>query len=46
MNANDYDHEIAHWFTREQVRALYDNNPVWAAVERQVYGDLLLDCGR
>ena len=46
VNANDYDHEIAHWFTREQVRALYDNNPVWAAVERQVYGDLLLDCGR
>ena len=46
VNANDYDHEIGHWFTREQVQALYENNPLWAAVERQVYGDILLGAGR
>ncbi len=40
VNANDYDHELAHWFTPEQVQSLYRNNPLWASVERQVYGDL------
>jgi hypothetical protein len=42
VNALDYDHEIAHWFTPEQVRRLYRNNPLWASVEERVYGDLAL----
>jgi len=42
INALDYDHEIAHWFTPEQVRRLYRNNPLWASVEERVYGDLAL----
>jgi hypothetical protein len=42
VNAFEYDHEIAHWFTPEQVRMLYARNPVWAAIEERVYGDLAL----
>jgi hypothetical protein len=40
VNALDYDHEIDHWFTPEQIRRLYRNNPIWAALEERVYGDL------
>jgi hypothetical protein len=42
VNAFEYDHEIAHWFTPEQVRLLYARNPVWAEVEEHVYGGLAL----
>jgi hypothetical protein len=42
VNTLDYDHEIGHWFTPEQVRRLYRNNPLWASVEERVYGDLAL----
>ena len=42
VNALEYDHAIAHWFTPEQVRRLYRNNPLWASVEERVYGDLAL----
>ena len=34
-----YDHDPAHWFSRDQIEELYRNNPFWAEVERQVYGD-------
>jgi hypothetical protein len=42
VNALEYDHEIAHWFTPAQVRLMYANNPVWAALEERVYGNLAL----
>jgi hypothetical protein len=42
VNALEYDHDITHWFTPEQVRRLYRNNPLWASVEERLYGDLLL----
>jgi hypothetical protein len=42
VNALEYDHDISHWFTSEQVRRLYHNNPLWASVEERVYGDLAL----
>jgi hypothetical protein len=42
VNTLDYDHEVANWFTAEQVKQLYLNNPTWAGVERQVYGDVAL----
>jgi SAM-dependent methyltransferase len=32
-----YDHRVDQWFTREQIRTMYDRNPVWAAVERRLY---------
>jgi hypothetical protein len=41
VNALEYDHEVANWFTPDHVRRLYENNPLWASVEREVYGDLL-----
>lgn len=40
MNAHDYDHEIGNWFTPEQIARMYQSNPVWAAVEERLYGDL------
>ncbi len=42
VNVLDYDHELDHWFTPAQVRLMYANNPVWAALEERVYGDLAL----
>jgi hypothetical protein len=42
VNALEYDHDISHWFTPEQIRRLYRNNPLWASVEERVYGDLAL----
>jgi hypothetical protein len=32
-----YEHRVDAWFTREQVEALYDRNPVARAVEESVY---------
>ena len=34
-----YDHDPAHWFTSDQIEEMYRNNPFWAEVERQVFGD-------
>jgi hypothetical protein len=42
VNTLEYDHDIAHWFTPEQIRLLYRNNPLWASVEERIYGDLAL----
>jgi hypothetical protein len=42
VNALSYDHEIDHWFTPAQVRQMYASNPVWAALEERVYGNLAL----
>jgi hypothetical protein len=41
VNAHEYDHEIATWFTPEQIDELYERNPAWAALERDLYGDLI-----
>jgi hypothetical protein len=40
VNAHEYDHEITSWFTPAQIVRMYEHNPVWAGVERDVYGDL------
>jgi hypothetical protein len=40
-NALQYDHDIFHWFTPRQIETMYRNNPLWASVEREVYGNLL-----
>jgi hypothetical protein len=37
-----YDHDPAHFFTREQIVRLYENNPLWASTELDVYGDLAI----
>ena len=35
--------DISLWFTPEELRGLYAANPIWAALERQVYGSLPID---
>jgi hypothetical protein len=42
VNVLSYDHEVEHWFTPAQVRQMYASNPVWAALEERVYGNLAL----
>ena len=42
VNVLDYDHDILDWFTPRQIRRMYEHNPLWAAVEERVYGDLAL----
>jgi len=41
INVLDYDHELAHWFTPEQIANMYKRNPFWSAIEEQVYGGTL-----
>ncbi|WP_299557844.1 hypothetical protein [uncultured Sulfitobacter sp.] len=31
------------WFTKNEIRLIYACNPVWAGIEREVYGDTLAD---
>jgi SAM-dependent methyltransferase len=37
VNTMQYTRDIAEWFTREQIKAMYVNNPLWASVEQEVY---------
>jgi hypothetical protein len=40
VNAHDYDHDVMNWFTPEQIDELYERNPAWTALERELYGSL------
>jgi hypothetical protein len=40
VNVGSYDHRRGAAFTPAQIAALYERNPVWAGIERSVYGDL------
>ena len=40
VNARRYDHEVSRWLSSDQIAALYERNPVWASIERDVYGTL------
>jgi hypothetical protein len=37
VNTRKYDHSVEHWFTDDQIRTMYENNPRWAALERALY---------
>lgn len=39
VNELVYDKVIDHWFSAAHIRLMYLRNPVWAAVERAVYGE-------
>lgn len=39
VNEVAYDKAIDHWFSSAHIRLMYLRNPIWAAVERAVYGD-------
>jgi hypothetical protein len=40
VNSHEYDHELASWFTPEQIERMYERNPVWAGIEEDLYGEL------
>jgi hypothetical protein len=40
-NAGSYDRRLEHWFSPDDLARMYTANPVWAAVEKLVYGDVL-----
>jgi hypothetical protein len=40
VNTHDYDHRIERWFTAGQINTMYKSNPIWARLERELYGDL------
>ena len=40
VNAGEYDRDVDNWFTPAQIRRLYLNNPSWATVEQELYGEL------
>ena len=37
----DYVRELSFWFTARELRELYKSNPIWAALEEEIYGNLL-----
>ena len=39
INATEYEHDIERWFTASQLERMYARNPVWAALEAQLYAD-------
>jgi hypothetical protein len=39
-NSMEYDHDVRNWFTPDQIRRMYERNPLWAEVETSVYGNL------
>lgn len=43
VNALEYDREVRHWFTADQLERLYAANPLWRATELEVYGRLAVD---
>jgi hypothetical protein len=43
INVLEYDHEVGHWFGEDQIREIYRRNPMWAGVERELYGGLLVE---
>jgi hypothetical protein len=43
INARSYDRRIHEWFTDEQLARMYANNPMWSAIEEEVYGGTLLE---
>ena len=40
VNQGVYDHDIEFWFTPEHITRMYVNNPLWATLEQELYGDL------
>ena len=40
VNSHEYDHELATWFTPEEIERMYERNPVWAGIEERLYGEL------
>ena len=41
LDVANYDREPSHWFSAAQLHLMYERNPRWAALERELYGGLL-----
>ena len=41
INSTDYSRDLAKWYSRREMARLYRKNPLWAKLERRVYGNLL-----
>lgn len=39
----NYIKNLDFWFTPDEIRRLYEQNPVWASIERKAYGDTLAE---
>jgi hypothetical protein len=39
VNTHDYNKDVSDWFTPELIERMYAANPIWAALEREIYGD-------
>lgn len=46
VGVRPYDRDVWGWFDEDQMAALYAANPLWAALERRIYGATLADLGR
>ena len=42
-NKNSYSRRLSDWFTPTELSNAYKANPFWAALERRVYGSLMVD---
>jgi hypothetical protein len=40
VNTHDYDKDVSKWFTPDLIERMYAANPIWARLEREIYGDL------
>jgi hypothetical protein len=40
INQAEYDHQVASWFSSDEIARMYLNNPSWATVEQELYGGL------
>jgi hypothetical protein len=38
VNTHEYEKDITTWFSLEQIERMYEANPIWAALEREIYG--------
>ena len=41
-NRSSYSRKLESWFTPSDLEALYSANPLWTALEQELYGDLLI----
>ncbi len=41
LHGYNYDHNISKFFFKEEIKRLYNNNPIWAELEERIYGNLL-----
>jgi hypothetical protein len=40
VNTHDYDKDVMNWFTPEMIERMYAANPIWAALEQEIYGNV------